>query len=309
MSEIKFSTGSGGNNMSVDGKKAGKRVLAGIIVIAALILAYNCFTSVPEGFIGVKYQFGKIVQDNMSAGLNFKVPFVEEIQKVDIRNQIYSVTVEAYTSDTQTVKDLVLKLNYCYDPTKLSQIIREIGVGNIDSKIVSPNVSKITKNEIGKTKAEVLVQTRSSVQQAIEDELREVLAKDGIMVTAFALENLNFDSAFEESIQAKVIAAQEALRTENKTREREEEAKQVVIKAQADADSVEISAAAQAKAIQLIQEQLAKSPSYIEYLKITNWNGILPQVIGDGVNPFVVLGSDNTAANSNNAVPSQAQTE
>ena len=61
--------------------------------------------------------------------------------------------------------------------------------------------------------------------------------------------------------------------------------------AQAEADSKKIEAEAEAKAIELIQTQLANSPNYIEYLKITNWNGILPQAIGDGVNPFLVLGS------------------
>ena len=51
-------------------------------------------------------------------------------------------------------------------------------------------------------------------------------------------------------------------------------------------------------AIDGVQEKLENSPNYIEYLKITNWNGVLPQVIGDGVNPFVVLeaGSANAAA-------------
>lgn len=303
MSEIKFSTGNGQNfKPNVSNKKIGFIVGICAIVLVLLIIVFNCFTIVNEGFIGVKYQFGKITDSDLSAGLNFHLPFVEEIQQVDIRNQVYSVVAEAYTSDTQTVRELNLKLNYYYDQTRLSDIIRNVGVYNVENKLIAPNVAKIAKNEIGKVKAEVLVQSRAEVQLSIQEELTEALAKDGIIVSAFALENLNFDEAFEASIQSKVIAAQDALRMENKTREREEEAKQVVIAAQAQADSVEIAAAAEARAIELIQNQLSTSPNYIDYLKITNWNGILPQVISDGVNPFLVLdGSTSTGTAGTNS--------
>ncbi len=306
MSEIKFSTAT-----DVPKKKGGKTgfvILIVAIVLAVVIVLFNCFSIVNEGFVGVKYQFGKITQDNLSAGLNFCIPFVEEIQQVDIREQVYSLTTDAYTSDTQTVKELQLKLNYYYDRAKLSDIIRNIGVNNVETKLLVPNVAKITKNEIGKVQAEVLVQSRDQVQTAIQEALTEVLAPSGIVVTAFALENLSFDSAFEDSIQAKVIAAQDALKMENKTKEKEEEAKQVVIAAQAQADATKVAADAQAYAIEVVQEKLENSPNYIEYLKITNWNGVLPQVMGNEVNPFVALdGTDSVSeAVTRNTAPSVA---
>lgn len=283
------------NSFSTEQKPVGSHkgigffVLLGVIVVVLLIVLFNCFTVVNEGFVGVKYQFGKIVSSDLSAGLNFHIPFVEEIQEVDTREQIYSVQTDAYTSDTQTVDSLSLKLNYYYDGTKLSEIIRTIGVSNVETKLLVPNVAKIAKNEIGRVKAEDLVQTRSEVQNAIFEELKLTLEPSGIIVTAFAIENLSFDDAFEQSIQAKVIAAQDALKMQNKTAEREEEAKQKVIAAQAEADSQKIKAEAEAYAIEVVQEQLAKSPTYIDYLKINNWNGVLPQAIGTEVNPFIAL--------------------
>ncbi len=267
----------------------GKAVLVTIIAIIALIVIFNCFSIVREGYVGVKYRFGRIVNDSMTAGLNFKIPFIEEIQPVDIREQIYFVSTDAYTSDTQTVDSLELKLNYYYDGTQLSEIIRSIGVENVETKLLVPNVAKIAKNEIGKVKAEELVQTRSEVQNVIFESLKETLAPSGIVVTAFAIENLDFDDAFEQSIQGKVIAAQDALKMQNKTAERQEEAKQQVIAAQAEADSAKIKADAEAYAIEAVQKQLKESPDYIEYLKVTQWDGVLPQVVSDGVNPFVAL--------------------
>jgi prohibitin 2 len=286
MSEIKFTTAS---SKPVNTKKVARYIGIAAIALVVLIVLFNSFTIVNEGFIGVKYRFGKIVDDDLTAGLNLKIPFIEEVIQVDIREQVYYLEADAYTSDTQTVNDLRVKLNYYYDSTQLSNIIRNIGVSNVESKIIAPRVASITKDEIGRVKAEELVQSRYQVQQKIQDNLTQVLSSHGIIVSSFAVENISFDEAFEASIQAKVIAAQEALKMENKTKEKEEEAKQIIIAAQARAESEKIAADAEAYAIQKVQEQLASSPNYIEYLKIFNWNGELPTVIGDGVNPFVVL--------------------
>ncbi len=290
------------------GKGIGVLVLIGIIIVLVLIIAFNSFSVVNEGFIGVKYQFGKIVDSNLSAGLNFHIPFIEEIEQVDTREQIYSVSTDAYTSDTQTVNSLQLKVNYYYDSTQLSEIIRSIGISNVETKLLVPNVAKIAKDEIGKVQAEVLVQNRSDVQNAIFESLRDTLAGNGIIVTAFAIENLSFDDAFEQSIQAKVIAAQDALKMQNKTAEKEEEAKQQVIAAEADAQSQKIKADAEAYAIEVVQKQIAQSPNYIEYLKISSWNGVLPQAIGTEVNPFISLdGSYSTALGGTTAHASAAE--
>lgn len=298
MASTQFTTESKGSS----GKKNyGVWVLIGVIALLVIIMLFNCFTVVNEGYIGVKYQFGKIVSSDLSAGLNMHIPFIEEIQQVDTREQIYSVQTDAYTSDTQTVDNLGLKLNYYYDGTKLPEIIRTIGINNVETKLLVPNVAKISKDEIGKVKAEDLVQNRSDVQNAIYESLKKTLEPQGIIVTAFAIENLAFEDAFEQSIQAKVIAAQDALKMQNKTAEKEEEAKQQVIAAQAEADSQKIKADAEAYAIKAVQEQLSKSPNYIDYLKIENWNGVLPQAIGSEVNPFVSLDGSSVSVNSGSA--------
>ena len=271
------------------GKKLGRRLLLVLLAAALVALGSASFTIIEEGYIGVKYQFGKIVDDSLSAGLNFKVPFVQTIRQVDVREQMYQMDANAYTKDTQTVEGIQTKLNYVYDRGVLSNIIRNVGINNVESKLLIPQMQSIVKNEIGQYKAEDLVQNRTTVQESIEDKLRESLGQSGIIVVSFAIENLDFEDGFEEAIRAKVVAEQEALKMQNKTKEKEELARQMVIEAQAEAESQKIRADAEAYAIEAIQKQLQQSPEYIELQRVQKWDGKYPQVMGNSVNPFVAL--------------------
>ncbi len=270
-------------------KKMGRGFVIVVAVVAVLVIASASFTVVEEGFIGVKYQFGKIVDANLTAGLNFKIPFVETISRVDVREQMYETSTTAYTKDTQTVENIQVKLNYLYDKGELENLIRNVGILNVESKLIIPQVQSVMKNEIGQVKAEELVQSRTVVQENIEEKLREELGASGILVVSFAIENIDFEDGFEEAIRAKVVAEQDALKMQNKTKEKEEEARQMVIAAEAEAESSKIRADAEAYAIEAIQKQLQASPEYIELQKVQKWDGKYPQVMGNNVNPFVTL--------------------
>ncbi len=270
-------------------KKLGRNFVIVVAAVLVLALAGSSFTVIDEGFIGVKYQFGRIVDANLTAGLNFKIPFAETITRVDVREQMYETATTAYTKDTQTVENVQVKLNYLYDKGELENLIRNVGILNVESKLIIPQVQSVMKNEIGQVKAEELVQSRTAVQESIEEKLRESLGQSGIIVVSFAIENIDFEDGFEEAIRAKVVAEQEALKMQNKTKEKEEEARQIVIAAEAEAESSKIRADAEAYAIEAIQKQLQQSPEYIELQRVQKWDGKYPQVMGNSVNPFVTL--------------------
>ena len=274
-------------------------VITVLVLILAAVIGLSSLCTISEGYIGVKYRFGKIVADDLQPGLNFKVPVIETVTRIDIREQIYESNTTAYTKDTQTVENLQFKLNYYYDQSQLSNIIRNIGINNVESKLVIPQMMSIVKNEIGQFKAEELIQNRTVVQENIENKIAESLATDGIIVTSFALENVDFEDGFEEAVRAKVVAEQEALKMQNKTVEKEELARQTVIEAQAKADSQKLEAEAQAYSIKVVQDQLATSPEYLEYARIEKWNGQFPQVMSEGTDPFIVISGDSAEESTN----------
>lgn len=280
------------NNMKIKRPASlGKIVTVALIILAVVLVLANSITVVPEGYIGVKYNLGKIRDSSLQPGAHFYMPFVESIEKVDIREHVYETHQPAYTKDTQTVESIYVKVNYVYTTGMIDSLIRTVGVGNVESTLIVPNLNSILKNTIGKYKAEELIQNRSIAQELVEEELREALEPYGVYITAVNLADIDFEDSFEQTIRDKVAAEQEALRVRNETAAKEEEAKQKVIAAQADADSKKLQADADAYAISVIQAELSKSPEYIELQKIEKWNGEFPTVMGTTVNPFVALNS------------------
>ena len=276
------------DNSSRRKRKLPKKLKIAVVVLV-LIVFFSTLTIIPEGHIGTKYRMGSLVNNNLGAGPHLTIPFVENIKTIDIREQIYETVTTAYTKDTQTVEGIQIKVNYYYDTSMLPDIIRTIGVANVETKLIIPQLNSILKNTVGKYKAEELVQNRSLLQESVESELRESLAKNGIVISAVNIENIDFEDSFEQTIRDKVAAEQEALRVKNETAAKEEEARQLVIAAEAEAEAKRIQADADAYAIKVIQEQLTASPEYIDLIRAQNWNGVLPQVMGENINPFVAL--------------------
>lgn len=62
------------------------------------------------------------------------------------------------------------------------------------------------------------------------------------------------------------------------------------------AEATRAAADAEAYSISVLQEQIAKSPDYIELEKIKKWDGKYPQVMGNDVNPFVTLDGSSSSS-------------
>ena len=94
---------------------------------------------------------------------------------------------------------------------------------------------------------------------------------------------------FAQAIEAKVEAEQRALQAENDLRRIEVEARQFEAQAVGKAQANIAEAEGEAKAIDIINEALANNPFYLEWLKIQQWDGILPLVVGEGGTPFIQI--------------------
>jgi len=278
------------------------------VIILGGIVFLNSYAIVAEGHVGVLYQLGAIRADNLNPGWNWKVPFIQTIRSVDVRERHYHTMETVYTQDTQTVETVDITVSYQYNPSMLSHLIRNVGMENVQNMIIRPRVSSILENATGQYRAEDLVRNRSHLEQRVSAELSAELYPYGIIVNRFAISDITFEPQFEQVIRLKVEAEQEALRAQNETtRIREvgiqqvvtaeahaaaekarveQEALNRVILAQAAADAERLRAEAEAYGMELIQNQLERGgQAYIEYIKWSNWSGEWPHIMaGDSSN-------------------------
>jgi hypothetical protein len=100
--------------------------------------------------------------------------------------------------------------------------------------------------------------------------------------------NLTPDENLKKTLGAKALAIQEALQLENEQRKIKVQAENDIIVAKRDSTIKVTGAAADAKSVSLIQEQLAKSPQYVELKKVEKWNGTVPQFLGSSGSNFLI---------------------
>ena len=242
-------------------------------------------TIISEGYVGVKYRFGTIIAEGLTPGAHIKFPIVDRIEIIDITEQAKDYSESCYTKDIQTVENIALKVNYKYDSSKLSYLIRNVGIYNVENKIVKPQVESILKNEIGKYKGEELVSNRTTIQQSVENQLRQNLDSYGINIVSINIKNIDFDDAFEKVISEKVAAEQKLLTART-------EAEKLKVASQGTADAKKIEADAEAYSIQVVNDAIKAldSDSYVRLQWINKWNGNLPTGIIDNASILYDVG-------------------
>lgn len=98
--------------------------------------------------------------------------------------------------------------------------------------------------------------------------------------------------ALKESIIAKTRAMQDVQVAENQKLVAEAQAARKTANARGDSAERVINALAEAKSVGVLQEQLQKSPQYVELIKAQRWDGKLPVYnIGGGAGTFLQLPS------------------
>jgi len=287
-------------NNTRKGSAVKRIVITVIIVFVLLVLAVSSTVTIQSGTVGVVSVLGAVRDNTFGAGFHVKAPFVTAVTKMDIQTQKTEVSTAAASKDLQTVA-VVAAINYHIDAQGASQLYREVGM-TYEQKIIAPAIQESIKSVIARFSAEELITMRQTVSVGIKDELSDKVIEYGIIIDEFNIINFDFSEEFNNAVEAKQTAQQDALKAQQELARITIEAQQQVeqakaeaeaIKARADAEAYAIRAQAEAEAfaIEVIQKQLANSPeSIIEYRKVEKWDGQLPVVSG-GSNTILDVGT------------------
>ena len=264
-------------------------IIAGIVVVALLLVFITCTATVETGYTGIVTTFGKVEDVTLEAGLHFKSPF-QRIIAMDNREQKTSFTTEAFSSDIQQV-NIIGSINYAINKSTAMNLFKEVGTDYFN-KLVYPRMLEITKGVFSKYSAENLVANREKLSQDIRDGLYDELKDYGINVISLSIENLDFTDAFTDAVEAKQVAAQRKLQAEieqaQMTMETQQQAERQRINADADAYAVKVRSEAEAEANRMIAESLTEN--LIRFNEVKNWDGKLPTYMaGEGTTTVPVL--------------------
>lgn len=285
------------------GKKVGKTVGWIIVIILLVIVILNSFTIVPGGSTGVVVTMGKISDNVLPEGLHFKIPFVQQINKISNKIQVVEVDTAAVSKDLQTVSSTIA-VNYRIGYESSANVFKNIGA-HYDEVVLLPAVQESVKSVSAKYTAEELITRRAQVGQEIKETLEVKVDSYGIVIENFNIVNFDFTQEFNNAIEAKQVAEQNLIKTKTEQEQAivvaEAAAKQKIIAAEAEASAITAKAKAQAEANQMLSNSL--NPNLIEYEKINKWNGILPQVSGG--TPIIDMRGNGTQSSSTQSPTAQ----
>ena len=281
-------------------------------VIGLLVICGGMVATVPTGHTGILTTFGKVEDITLEAGVHIKSPF-QKVVVMDNRTQVARISLTCFSSDIQEVL-VDYSMNYQIDKSNAQTIYKNIGT-DYYTTVMQPRIQEVVKSVIAKYTAESLVESRDALSNQITDTLVKELGAYNIEVVSTSVENLDFSDAFTNSVEEKVVALQTKLKTqteeEQKTMQKEEDAKRAEIQAKADASVKEIQAEADANVAKIkadadaaVKKVQADADAYagekqaevnrklaetitdelIKYLTAQQWDGKLPAyfVTSDG---------------------------
>ncbi|MBP5289479.1 MAG: prohibitin family protein [Clostridia bacterium] len=255
--------------MNTQPKNIAKIVIPVVIVLALLVVALNCFTVVEAGHTGVVVTLGKVNEGVLQEGIHLKLPFVQEVVKIDNRIVKLEVNTEAFSKDLQTVTT-TLAINYRVDTGKSFSIYKNIGASYEDILVV-PAVNEVLKAITAQYTAEESVTNRALISDGLVAGLNEKLNGIGLYITDVNIINFDFSEAFINAIEEKQVAQQQLLKAET-------EKQTAITNAEAQAETIRIKAQAEADANRTLSQSLDEN--VLKYAEIEKWDGKLPQVTG-----------------------------
>lgn len=228
-------------------------ILAGVLVwIFAVGVSSFAFSihQVEAGHVGVVYSFGEITGQT-GEGLVWTAPWAD-VRNADTRVQKHTFEdIAAASFETQDVRFRVT-LNYRVSPIAVQSLYRNVGVNYFDV-LVPSRLDQILKDETVQFTAIEVTQKRDEIREAVASRLAAELGAYSVEVVSLQIDNIDYSAAFNESIEQKQVATQDALREQERVKQAQYEAQQSVERAKGEAEANNILSASITP--QLLQRQ------------------------------------------------------
>jgi len=185
-------------------KKLSKVIL--ILAAALLLLSGSCFVVTNENEYSLVRQFGKISHIVDEAGVSFKLPFLQSVDKLPKQTLIYDLTPsDVITADKKTMISNSYILWKIDDPLKFAQTLNS-SVSNAENRLDNI-VYNATKNVISSmTQDEVITSRDGALSDAVLSNIGTSLDNYGIKLMSFELKQLDLPSDNKTAVYERMIS-------------------------------------------------------------------------------------------------------
>ncbi len=288
------------------------KITLGVICISfAALTALGSFYVVSEGHIGIKTRFSRAVEQ-VDPGLHLKVPFIESVKKIEVRERKNVEELSAATANQLPITATVSVNWTVQSESALDLFVLYGGLDQFESRILDPKLRQAAKSALAEFSASELIRNRTSATGTIQEKLVSLMEPYPVTVNSPQIENVILPPQYMDAILAKEKAREDAVKERHTLEQQKLQAQQLTQTAEAERDAtmaradgnayrVKQEAAAEAEAIRLkgeaeaqaanlLQEALSDNPLLVQYEQAKRWGGKLPTtVMGGGSNIPIIM--------------------
>ena len=179
-------------------KKYGGLIVVAIVIIMAAILAFDAIYTIKEQEQAVITTFGKAKTVN-TAGLHFKIPIIQKVQKVDTTINGFSIGYNMETNESIDTESMMITQDYNFVNVdffveyKVSDPIKALFASEEPVKILKNIAQSSIRMVVGSYDVDSVITTgKNEIQSAIKD---SILAKLELQDIGIQLVNITIQDA------------------------------------------------------------------------------------------------------------------
>lgn len=261
------------------------------VIVAIVLFTISCaIVIIPTGYTGVRSTFGQIDPMPVKNGFNWKLPYIQSIERVNNKQQdiVFEDRVWSETEQRTAIYYENITVTYQINPEKSAWIYAN--VANYKDALINQSIVASSIKSSSKSLSDTDATNRSIIEplvmKILQKSLDDKYGENVVCINKVIINNTDFEDSYNKAIAAKQKAKLEAEKQEIENQKAidkataDAEVKKTNAKAAAEAKL--ISAQAEARANKLLEESLTDKILQEKY--INKWNGKLPStVVGEDV--------------------------
>jgi len=253
-----------------------KIVLYVLLGLISIILLFGSVFVVNEKERAIVFQFGEAVRPDISVGIHFKVPLIQNVKKFDARIQ----TLDEEPDRVLTIESKYLLVDSFikYKITDVLTFYKSTSNGsftNLNNLLGQAAEANLKANFAKRTVTEVISGERDELMSILLTSLNNEVKDLGIEIIDFRVKRIDLPSNLSNSVYERMKTERqelaEKLRSEGNEIAREKraeaDAERVIILANAYKEAQQLRGEGDAQAASIYAESFSKNPEFYEFTR------------------------------------------